>query len=532
MSNVILDNAKTISSSNINGDGNHGINPINSFYSTDGWDDPVIPNCPAPPEISADYLPSWLGTYTRAVSENTQSPQGLSVLMGLAVASTCLQKRFEVSPYDDDYREPLSLWTVTAMPPASRKTAVVSLLTSPLVDWENEELEKLQTEILDIETRRAVNLKTIDRLQVDASKAKDSLDRKEIIREINLIKDDTPDELLPPRLWTGDITPERLQSLLAEHGERMGLISDEGGIFEIMSGLYSDGRANLDIFLKGHAGQSARVDRGKRTVILDKPALSFGLAVQPQVLSEFGTGSKKRFRGIGTLARFLYCLPKSNIGQRNLDKRQPILESDKRIYREEIFNLLSIPPILDDTGKESPRVIQLSSESKDKWLQFSKYIESKQGDGGEFEPIQDWTGKLPGAALRIAGICHVVEHGDQPIPIKLETLERAVNLCESLIPHAKAAFDIMGVEQDVSDANTILSWIQGRGEASFKRADCHRKFHGRFPKLDRLIKALDVLQGWNVISEPCHVKREGVGRPSIVYHINPAILKGVENGLA
>ena len=179
MSDPILENAKPVLPDGSNGNGNG----INSIYSM--WDDPVIPCCLATPEISANLLPCWLGDFTKAVSENTQTPQGLSVLMGLSVVSTCLQKRFVVSAYGDEYQEPLSLWTVTAMPPASRKTAVVNLLTSPLIDWENDELIKLDAEITAIETKRAVNFKTIDHLQTEASKATESIKREELIHEIN-----------------------------------------------------------------------------------------------------------------------------------------------------------------------------------------------------------------------------------------------------------------------------------------------------------------------------------------------------------
>ena len=530
MPNPVMENAKTVLPGESNGNGNHSDVDINSFNSTaSGWDDPVIPYCLTPPEISADLLPSLLGAYARAVSQETQTPEGLSVMMELSVLATCLQKKFVVSPYGDGYIEPLSLWTITAMPPASRKTAVVNLLTSPLIDWENEQRENLKAEISDIETKRVVNLKAIDHLQSQASKVEDSLERKELIREINALKDDTPDELLPPRLWTGDITPERLQNLMAEHGERMSLISDEGGIFEIMAGLYSGGRANLDVFLKGHAGQSIRVDRGGRTVTLDNPALSFGLAIQPQILSEFGEGGKKRFRGIGTLARFLYCFPKSNIGQRDLDERQSISETDKRIYREEIFKLLNIPAILDDQGKEIPRIIQLSSDSRDKWIQFSKYIESKQGDGGEFEPIQDWTGKLPGAALRIAGLCHVVEYGDENHLINKATLERALDLCDPLIKHARATFDLMGADEAIADARHVLKWILMGKKSFFKRSDCQQDLRGRFRRVNRLLIALEVLTERHIISKPETLPTK---KPTIIYYINPNIFKEGDHGLA
>ena len=122
-----------------------------------------------------------------------------------------------------------------------------------------------------------VNAKTIDRLQNEASKCSNHDEQKMLLHQINELKLNTPEEIYPPRLWTGDVTPERLQNLLAEHGERMSVLSDEGGIFEIMSGLYNNGQANIDVFLKGHAGSSVRVDRGGRRIIKKYPSLSFGL---------------------------------------------------------------------------------------------------------------------------------------------------------------------------------------------------------------------------------------------------------------
>lgn len=58
--------------------------------------------------------------------------------------------------------------------------------------------------------------------------------------------------MVAPRLWTGDVTPERLQNMVAEQDERMAVISDEGGIFEVMAGLYNNGHANIDVLLQGH----------------------------------------------------------------------------------------------------------------------------------------------------------------------------------------------------------------------------------------------------------------------------------------
>ena len=540
MSNAFLDAAKPYEpekpveeKSNGNGMGKNTqagrkVNPINPIDST--WDDPVIPSRLVAPNIPADLLPGWLGEYVDALSMYTQTPPGMAVMMALSVVATCIQKRFEVSPDGDDYREPLSLWTAVAMPPASRKTAIVNALTQPLIDWEAEQYEALKEDIADRATKIDVNQKAIDKLKNEAAGVSDTSERMMLIDKINRLKADTPEELLPPRLWTGDVTPERLQSLMAEHGERMGLLSDEGGIFEIMSGLYSSGRANIDVFNQAHTGKSIRVDRGGRTVYLQNPALSFGLAIQPDVLRDLGNGEKRRFRGIGTLARFLYCVPNSNIGRRDVRQRSPIPETVKRIYKTKIFELLEIKPLLDGDGVERPQIIRLSLDALEAWLTFAQFIESKQGEGGEYEHIQDWTGKLPGAALRIAGICHVAEHGGNSLEIDIKTITKALDLCQLAIPHAQVAFDMMGADQTIDDAKVLIRWIVRNGDLTFKRSECHTAHHGRFKTVDRLKTALDVVCGWNIISPADSV--ETGRRPTIIHHVNPKFLKETEHGLA
>ncbi len=102
---------------------------------------------------------------------------------------------------------------------------------------------------------------------------------------------------------------------MAANGEAMSVLSDEGGIFDILSGLYSDGKANIDLFLQAHAGSPVRVDRKSGPpVFMERPVLSMGLTVQPQVIKSIC--GNKTFRGRGLLGRFLYAIPKSNIGSR------------------------------------------------------------------------------------------------------------------------------------------------------------------------------------------------------------------------
>ena len=125
-----------------------------------------------------------------------------------------------------------------------------------------------------------------------------------------------PAELRPPKLFTSDINAERLQALMAEHGERMGLHSDESGVFAVMAGLYSGGAANIDAFLQAHAGSSMRVERMGRSAYIDRAALAINLMIQPGIMAE--VAGSNRFRGAGLLARFLFCVPPNWIGARDV----------------------------------------------------------------------------------------------------------------------------------------------------------------------------------------------------------------------
>lgn len=82
-------------------------------------------------------------------------------------------------------------------------------------------------------------------------------------------------------------------------------------------GRHSGGAANLEVFLKGHAGDLLRVDRkGRPAEHVEHPALTLGLAVQPDVLRDIAR--MPGFRGRGLLARILYALPTSTVGRRKI----------------------------------------------------------------------------------------------------------------------------------------------------------------------------------------------------------------------
>jgi len=480
------------------------------------WPDPILPGMAQTPEISADILPTWLGAMAGAVADSTQTPPTMAVMLSLSVLATALHRRFEVAPFGDDYTEPLALWTLTALPSGTRKTAVINALAGPFLRWEKLERDRLRGEIARVNSARLVAKKRIERLLSDAAKSKDDEEREGIRAAIQREEEGMPAEILAPRLFTGDVTAERLQALLVEQGERMAVLSDEAGIFQVMAGLYSGGNASIDVFLQAHAGTAIRVDRAGRMAHIDRPALSFGLALQPGVLSE--VAASRRFRDSGLLARFLYAMPQSNVGRRDVRRHVPIPERISADYESSLFNLLRDRPA--QPGKA--RVLAMTDPARECWLDFAQEIEDSHGEGGRLESISDWTSKLAGAAARIAGLFELAEMGLTVEEVSQSAVERAVKLVRLLIPHAQAAFSLLGTDAADNDAAAVLRWIQGSNRPEFTRRDCQKAMEGRFRNLDRLVKALERLAHQDVLQE---FKRSNKGAPpSTCYRVNPKVL--------
>lgn len=480
------------------------------------WPDPILPGMVKAPEIPADILPAWLGAMCGAVADSTQTPPALAVMVGLSALAAVLQRRFEVAPFGDDYTEPLALWTLTALPSGARKSAVFSAMTAPLLRWEKLEYDRGRAERARVASARKVAEKRIERLLGDAAKAKDETERERIRAEIQEERESMPAELRAPRLFTEDVTAERLQAMLAEYGERMALLSDEAGIFQIMAGIYNGGSANLDAFLKGHAGTAMRVDRAGREAHVDKPALSFGLALQPGVLSE--VAASRRFRDSGLLARFLYAMPASNVGKRDVRRRVAIPDQVRDEYEASLFRLLEDVPAVP--GK--PRVLPMTEPALELWADFAQEIEDHQGEGEKYESISDWTSKLPGAVARVAALLELAEVGRHVEEVSELATRQAIALGRLLIPHAQSAFGLLGTDGTDSDASAVVKWVQANGLAEFSKRECQKTLSGRFRTHERLDKALHRLEQQDALRRI--TKRNKGAPPSEVCIVNPKLL--------
>jgi hypothetical protein len=472
------------------------------------------------PAFPVEGLPEWLREWAMAEAEATQTPVDMAATLTLAAIATLAASRVEVEPVSG-WREPLNLFIACAMDPGSRKSAVHRDVTAPIIEYEHLLLDEGAAVISEAASLRRIALAHLAKTEKAAASAKSDDDRQALEEEARVAVNalDRLAEPAPPRLFTDDATPEALATLLYQNKGRMSVLSAEGGIFDLMAGRYSAGIPNLDVYLKGHAGDPLRVDRrGRPTEFVDRPALTVGVAVQPFVLVK--AAKLEDFGGRGLFDRFLFALPPGNVGYRRTNP-QPMPDLVRSTYSTNLRALAS-------TLEHGVTVLHLSEAASAALIAWRDELEPRRRPDSDLGHVQGWSSKLDGATVRLAGILHVADAfitGLQQ-PISERHMVAAINIARYFIGHALAVFDRMGADPTVDRARRVAAWATTHHLARFSKRDCHLALRPHFKRAAELDPALAVLcdHGW-IRSVPALSRP---GRRSNVYELNPTVLAQYE----
>ncbi len=482
------------------------------------------------PRLRADILPGWAGAFAQALAVATETPPELATGLTLAATAVPCARRLQVQ-VSHGHREPSNLWLAVGLPPGNRKSAVHAACCAPLIEWEREATASMAQEIREAESQAKTLQARANAARANAARAKEHYEVLAAAGEAAELEAQIQPPPSAPQLWTSDATPERLGAMLADQGECLAWLSSEAGIFDLLAGRYSKGIPNLDLVLKAWSGDPERVDRGGRPpVYLASPRLTVGLSPQPEALR--GLANQPGFRGRGLLGRFLYLLPPSPLGYRDLGAHREgayVPDPVTRAYREGIRAMLDWPPALDAEGREQPYLLTLSRAGYGEWLDFARAVEQGLRPGGEYEHVPDLAGKIPGGAARIATVLHGIEyaHGRPwESEISLATMERALEIAAACLRHGQAALLLMGGDPGVSQAQRVWAWLQRgrRTEASLR--DAYQALKGSFPRVSALVSALELLEerGYLFLATP---ESTGAGRPpSPRIIIRPDLVRG------
>lgn len=384
----------------------------------DEWEDPVsLAGHAAPlPPFPVNALPEWIAKMVYAVARFFDTPPDVAAFAALGAVSVGTARRAWVNAKGQ--REPVNAYLLTALDSGARKSGPFKLMA----------FEPLKT-------------------------------------ARNFLQDEAEAAPLPPgydqtpviRLISTSGSPAALRDLATANGERIGVVSDEGGIFQELAGRY-DRVPDLDLVLSGWNASPYMADRATKFVPpMDEPVLTLCLTVQPHVLRTMA--ANEAFVARGLLARILYGLPPDVVGHRQNDR-------------------IAVPRKVSDCYAEKMRdlLISFHAGSRHEWsLSDAAYkifhdaeqaLEPKMARGalyGGNDGMREWASKYMGQILRIAGLLHAAENvtGNAPNRISEQAMRNALMLGEYFLAHAEATFGFMRADPHAEGAGEILRWLAG-----------------------------------------------------------------------
>ncbi|WP_371405262.1 YfjI family protein [Kribbella sp. NBC_00662] len=466
-----------------------------------------------------EVFPEWLAEQVSAVAEATQTPIDLAASVALACLSTAAGGKVLVR-VDRSWVEQVNLYTVTALPPGSRKSPVFRAMTGPLSAAEDALRDQTAERRVEAELASRVAWAKAEQLAKKAETAQ--AEPQTALADATAAAKEAASIVVPelPRLMTDDVTPESCISLLATHGGRIAVLSAEGDVFATLTGTRYSAAPNLGVFLKGHAGDKLQVDRkGRPSETVERPALTLGVTTQPGTLA--GLAAQPGFRDRGVLARILYSLPVNTVGQRD-NQALPVPEDTETTYADALTTL-----VLLLADRETPHELALTAEARQVLLEFQDWIEPRlHPRTGQLAQITDWASKLAGAVVRVAGLLHVAHTfvTGYAQPITADTIRGAEQVGRYYLDHALAVYDLMGrSDPDLDDARAVLDWIRKHHLETFSRRDALRGNRGRFASVKDIKPALELLTDHGHIRpQPTPVSSKG-GRPSDTYEVHPSV---------
>ncbi len=431
------------------------------------FDEHVIPSAQFP----IDALPDVGQEIVREVAEVNQVDLALAGSAYLAVLSTCLMGKAQVDL--QSHFEPINIYLCSVLPSGERKSATMKAFVNPINSY--------------------------------ARKNNDLL-------------------------LVNDITTEALEEQMGKHNSKMGIISAEGGLFEIISGARynKNGAGNFDLYLCSYTGEPYKVHRKNKKdsdVLLYDPLLSLYFSVQPIILQQIG--QNESFKGRGLIGRFLFSICKPMAGNRKIIRRkvpQVIIEE----YNKHVEELLLIDgeissnaeivdgkPILPKENKTvdvnndeggNVMIFTLTDDAQKQWEIYAQNNELELREGGVLCNVKEWGNRLPGNVGRIAGLLHRAIYGKKAEhhKISLKTLLNAIKLVDYYKSHSLSAFKMMNLGKDENHkyALLILDYLKNKlakDRKSITVRELYRLGHARLKKMDNIKRGLSLLEERNYL---------------------------------
>ena len=456
--------------------------------TSDPWPAPIpLTTHQTPPDFPNHTLPTWITNWTNQIANNIQVAIDLPNTLAISALSVTTLGNTWITNPRNNWRQPLNTYVAVALPPSAGKTPAKNLIFKPLEDYEQQTIAEAREQKQLNDSRRRIlekQLKDTEDKLAKNNNENNRIDQHHIITDLAALTNAPHGRLL-----VDDTTTEALGQTLADNNGRIALISAEGGLFDRIAGMYTDGTANLDLYLEAWSGGRYIVDRIKRDSIhIPSANLVIGTTIQPQTLDELG--ARKNFAGRGLTARFLLTQPPTNLGQRN---RLAITHTDdltQNIYNQKILKLAQ-------HHHANRTELTLTSEAAELYAQYDQHLEDQLGPDQPLEHLAEWVGKLRANTLRLAGLLHIAwEHPGHHIDAT--TMQQAIDLANYYLHHMTIISDQWGIDETTAKTKKILAWIKRHQIRQLTIRDLMRHNRRLINNADETLPILQLLidKGW------------------------------------
>ena len=420
-----------------------------------------------------EALPSSTRGVVEGVAAELQVDVSLVATYALGIAAALAAPRVTVFRTKRNWREQLSLFLLSALPPGERKSPAMRRILAPLRRIQRV-MAQQRSEEIDLEI---CQLREGGETLKGASEANRVEDK---IAELERAKADLPRILLAP-----DSTPEALADRLSRNDGSGAIIDSEGAIAGTWAGRYTGGKpTGLEVFLNPYDGDELSIDRVTRgSTTIRRPALSICCATQPDVFTKLARIDDLRNRGLH--ARVMWVFPTPACGTR-LDEDTPLCSEDAHYRWSQALERIAEIPVPDQgvDFDDMPSLV-LAPAAEDLFAAWRREVEVLMADDHHLEQMRDWASKHAGRTMRIAALLHLLDGGTLQQEISGGAMDAAIRIGRWSLEHAMHFFyDLTGLEEDATGEQcaTLVRKARLSGKTGLTRRELRRLVSSRWTR--------------------------------------------------
>ena len=382
--------------------------------------EPVLPQKKTSQPFPLESFPLIIREAVTETLEYTLVPAGFACSTALGVAAASVQHLAMVAR-DSQTVGPVSLYILSILRSGERKSTIFRKMWQGVRDRQKELYEEWE------------HYEANDHNQVDPILGAESA----------------------PRILFEDATIQGLALEISNGVKSVLLSSSEGGT--IFGGIGMRGDALMGAMACLNKAWDAEPQSMTRkqavSTYLDDYRLSCLISAQRETLQEWLRRSEGLAEGMGFLARFLICVPKTTIGGRLY---VPAPEFTPKLNT---FIEMCLTHLRTKTDLATVPTLNLSSEAQKEWVDFFNIIEAAQGSEGDYEFHTATASKIAEQAARIAGVFTLFGN-ENPKEIDVKTMKMGIDVAKWFLEESLGLKGEMATSKVQRNAANLLDWLK------------------------------------------------------------------------